>query len=315
MSFAKIITTGSYLPETVLTNIELEKKVDTSDEWITQRTGIRQRHIASETETTAYMGAKAASVALEQAGLKPQDIDLIIVATCSPDKIFPSTACLIQEALGVPMCAAFDIQAACSGFIYGLSTATQFIQNKQARRALVIGSEAMSRVVDWEERSTCVLFGDGAGAVVLEASDEPGVLSTHLQANGEFKDILYLNNAKMASDSYLRMEGNPVFKQAVKWLSEIAREAIDANSLTPSDIDWIIPHQANIRIIKSTAKKLGVSMDKVVVTVQNHANTSGASIPMALDLAIRDGRVQRGQHLLLEAFGGGLTWGSALVRY
>ena len=315
MNFSKITTTGSYLPEKILSNLDLEKLVDTSDAWITQRTGIQHRHVAQAHETTAFMGAQAARLALDEAGLTPKDIDLILVATCSPEQIFPSTACLIQEALSVPPCAAFDVQAACTGFIYALSTADQFIRTGQVRRALVIGVEAMSRVIDWKDRATCVLFGDGAGAVILEATDHPGVLSTCLKANGAFKDILYLNNAKMADDSFLRMEGYSVFRQAVKWLSEIASETIAANNLSPQDIDWIIPHQANIRIIKSTAKKIGLPMNKVVVTLHDHANTSGASIPMALDRAIRDGRIQKNQYLLLEAFGGGLTWGSALIKY
>jgi 3-oxoacyl-[acyl-carrier-protein] synthase III len=315
MTFARIIATGSYLPTKVVSNFDLEKTINTSDEWIAKRTGIRNRHIVSDQETTTLMGAKAAESALEKVNLTTEDIDLVLVATCTAEQIFPSTACQIAEKINLLPCIAFDVQAACSGFIYALSVASQYIQTGQVKTALVIGSESMSRVMDWEDRTTCVLFGDGAGCVLLEASQEPGIFSTHLKADGRHKDILYLNNAMMADDGYLRMDGRPVFRSAVKCLEEIALEAIEYNKFQIQDIDWIVPHQANIRIIKSTAKKLGISMDKVILTVQEHANTSGASIPMALDIAVNDGRIQPGQNLLLEAFGGGLTWGSALVRY
>lgn len=310
MKFAKIAATGSYLPAKILTNHDLAKMVETSDEWIVQRTGIHQRHIVTENDNVVTMAAKAARSALETAGLKPQDIDMIIVATCSADQVFPSAACLLQAELGVPNCPTFDVQAACSGFIYALSVAIQFIATQHSKRILLVGSEAMSKVVDWTDRASCILFGDGAGAVILEASDEPGVLSTHLNADGSFKDILCLPTAKS-----IQMQGNAVFRMAVKWLSEVAKQALDANKMQPADIDWVIPHQANIRIIQSTVKSLDIPLEKVIVTIDKHANTSAASIPLALDLAIRDGRIKRGQNLLLEAFGGGLTWGSALVKY
>lgn len=310
MTFARIAATGSYLPAKILTNDDLAKMVDTSDAWIQQRTGIKQRHIVGENDNVVSMAAHASRTALENAGLSPKDIDMIIVATCSAEQVFPSSACLLQNELGMPHCPAFDVQAACSGFLYALSIANQFIVGKQCRRVLVVGSEAMSKVVDWTDRSSCILFGDGAGVVILEASETPGILSTHLNSDGNFKDALYLPNA-----DYIHMQGNTVFKLAVKWLSEVAKEAIQANNLQAEDIDWVVPHQANIRIIQSTIKSLNIPTEKVVITVEQHANTSAASIPLALDLAVRDGRIQRGQNLLFEAFGGGLTWGSALVRY
>ena len=315
MKFAKILATGCYLPDNVVTNFDLAQILDTSDEWIVQRTGIKQRHIASEDDNVVSMGVASAKQALARANCQAQDIDMVVVATCTADKIFPSVACLIQQQLGIGPGPAFDVQAACSGFIYAVSVATQFISSNQARRVLVVGTEVMSRVVDWKDRGTCVLFGDGAGALILEQTNTPGILSTHLSSDGRYKDILFLNNARDADDPYLRMEGSSVFKWAVKWLGEVALEAIEANNLTADDIDWIVPHQANIRIIQATAKKLGLPMSKVVVTVDKHANTSAASIPTALDTCIRDGRVQRGQRILLEAFGGGLTWGSVLIRY
>ncbi len=310
MKHARIVATGSYLPSKILTNDDLAKMVDTSDEWITQRTGIKQRCIVDAGETVVSMGAAAARSALSAAGLQTHDIDMIIVATCTPAFVFPSTACLIQAELDLPNCAAFDVQAACSGFIYGLSVASQFIVTGQVRRVLLIGTEAMSTVVDWQDRNSCILFGDGAGAVILEASDTAGVISTHLNADGKYKDILFLNNSQ-----HIKMQGNSVFRLAVKWLCEIAEQALIANKMTGDDIDWVVPHQANIRIIQSTVKALGISLDKVIVTVDKHANTSAASIPLALDVAVRDGRIKRGQILLFEAFGGGLTWGSALVKY
>lgn len=315
MTFAKIITTGSYLPQTIVTNSDLAQKVDTSDEWIVKRTGIQSRHIISAAETVVTMGAQAAAIAMAKGGFKPKDIDLIIVATVSSEKIFPSTACLIQNELKIPPCMAFDVQAACSGFIYALSIATQYIENNQAKRALLIGSEAMSRVVDWDDRTTCVLFGDGAGAVILEAADIAGVLAVKLMADGSHKDLLHLNNAQTADDKYLRMEGNALFRLAVNYLEEITLDVIRKANFTPDQIDWFIPHQANLRILQATAKKLGISMDKLIVTIEKHANTSGASIPMALDSALNSGKIKRGDHLLFEAIGGGLTWGAALVRY
>lgn len=310
MKYAKIAATGSYLPKKILTNHDLASMVDTNDEWITQRTGIKQRHIVAEQESIVSMAANASLQALAAAGITAQDIDMIIVATCSADKIFPSVACLLQSELGVINCSAFDIQAACSGFIYGLSIAAQFITTQYAKRILLVGSEAMSRVVDWQDRSSCILFGDGAGAVILEASDTPGVLSTHLKSDGNYKDVLFLKNS-----GHIEMQGNMVFRLAVKSLSEIAKEALIANNLHASDIDWVVPHQANIRIIQSTVKLLDIPLEKVITTVDEHANTSAASIPLALDLAVRDGRIKRGQNILFEAFGGGLTWGSAIVRY
>jgi 3-oxoacyl-[acyl-carrier-protein] synthase-3 len=310
MKYARIAATGSYLPPKIVTNAELEMMVETSDAWIQQRTGIKQRHVVTDDDNVVTMAAKATRQALDAAGLKAQDINMVIVATCSAEHVFPSAACMLQQELGIPNCPAFDVQAACSGFMYGLSIATQFISTQQFQRILVVGSEAMSKVVDWTDRSSCILFGDGAGVVILEASDTPGVLSTHLNSDGNFKDALFLRNGE-----YIEMQGNTVFKMAVKWLSEVATEALHANNMQPTDIDWIVPHQANIRIIQSTVKSLGVPLEKVIVTVAEHANTSAASIPLALDIAIRDGRIVRGQNLLFEAFGGGLTWGSALVRY
>jgi len=310
MSYARIVATGSYLPPKILTNLDLTKSVDTSDEWITQRTGIKQRCIIGEQENVVTMAAKSARSALQTANLQPSDINMIIVATCTAEQVFPSVACLLQAELDIPNCAAFDIQAACSGFIYGLSIANQFLVGKQAQRVLLVGTEAMSKVVDWQDRSSCILFGDGAGAVILESAAEPGIISTHLCANGKYKDVLTLLNG-----DYIKMQGNTVFKLAVKWLSEIAQQALDTNKLQATDIDWVVPHQANIRIIQATVKHLGIPLEKVIVTVDKHANTSAASIPLALDVAIRDGRIKRGQNLLFEAFGGGLTWGSALVRY
>lgn len=310
MKFAKIAATGSYLPAKILTNHDLAKMVDTSDEWIVQRTGIRQRHIVSEQDNVVTMAAHASRNALAAANLTPQDIDMVIVATCSAEHVFPSAACLLQSELGIPNCPAFDIQAACSGFMYALSIAMQFIATQNCKRVLLVGSEAMSKVLDWQDRSSCILFGDGAGALILEASDEPGIYSTHLNADGAFKDILYLRG-----NERLQMQGNLVFRLAVKWLSDVAKDALSKNKMQASDVDWVIPHQANIRIIQSTVKSLDIPIEKVIVTVEKHANTSAASIPLALDLGIRDGRIKRGQNLLLEAFGGGLTWGSALVRY
>jgi len=322
VTYSRIAGTGGYLPEKVLTNHDLEKMVDTSDQWITERTGIKKRHIAAEGETTCDLAEKASRDALDAAGITSDDIDLIVVATTTPDRVFPSTACLLQQRLGGHVCAAFDVQAVCTGFVYALGVADKFIRSGSHKCALVVGAETLSRIVDWTDRSTCVLFGDGAGAVVLTASDEPGILSTHLHADGEFQNLLSTTGGiseGFANDidgvAHITMQGNEVFKMAVNTLGRIVDETLSANNMDKSDIDWLVPHQANIRIINATAKKLRMSMDHVVVTVQEHGNTSAASVPMALNEAVRDNRIQRGETLLLEAFGGGFTWGSALLRY
>ncbi|MCD7097530.1 beta-ketoacyl-ACP synthase III [Stenotrophomonas sp. MMGLT7] len=320
--YSRIAGTGSYLPEKVLTNDDLAKIVDTSDEWIRSRTGIGERHIAAEDQTTSDLGYRAAIKAIEAAGIAVEDIDLIVVGTTTPDFIFPSTACLIQARLGALGCPAFDVNAACSGFVFALSTADKFIRSGAARTVLVIGAETLTRIVDWTDRSTCVLFGDGAGAVVLKADDETGILSTHLHADGSKKELLWNPVGVSAGfgegaggGGHILMKGNDVFKYAVKALDGVVDEALAANGLDKQDLDWLIPHQANLRIIEATAKRLEMSMDQVVVTVDRHGNTSSASVPMALDAAVRSGRVERGQLLLLEAFGGGFTWGSVLLRY
>ena len=322
MIYSRIKGTGSFLPEKVLTNADLEKIVDTSDDWITDRTGIKKRHIVVDGETTCDLAEKAARNAMDAAGIKKEDIDLIIVATTTPDRIFPSTACLLQQRLDIHGCAAFDVQAVCTGFVYALGIADKFIKTGSTKNALVIGAETMSRTVDWTDRGTCVLFGDGAGAVVLSASDEPGILSTHLHADGKYESLLTMpagvseNPEKLQSgEAFMQMKGSEVFKMAVNTLGRIVDETLKANNMEKSDIDWLVPHQANIRIINATAKKLSMSMDNVVVTVHEHGNTSAASVPLALDIAVRDGRIQRGQTVLLEAFGGGFTWGSALLKY
>ena len=316
--FSRIAGTGGYLPEQIRTNFDIAKTVDTSDEWIVERTGIRSRRIAYSTESVASLAEVAARRALEASGCQPNEIELIILATSSPDQTFPSTACLLQDRLGAYGCGAFDVQAACSGFIFALSIADQYIRTGSIRKALVVGSEINSRVVDWNDRSTCILFGDGAGAVVLDASSDPGVLSTHIHSDGKFRDLLYLASTTASKeferDPYIHMQGNEVFKVAVNTLGRIVDETLAANCLRKSDIDWLVPHQANIRIITATAKKLSMSMDRVVVTIENQGNTSSASVPLALDEAIRDGRVLPGQLVLMEAFGAGFTWGSALVR-
>lgn len=318
MTYSKILGTGSYLPEKILTNHDIEKLVDTTNEWIVERTGIKQRHMADETENAITMADVAGRRALEAAGLKPSDIDLIIVSSTTPHMVFPSTACLLQERYGIAGCAAFDLNAsACAGFMYAFSIADQFIRTGTVKNALVIGSEVMSRVVDWNDRSTCVLFGDGAGAVVLGASKEPGILSTHLHADGTHKDVLYLplGNSKSPNLESVKMIGNSLFKLAVNILGDLFDETLAANNLDKSNIDWLVPHQANIRIIQAMAKKLNLPMDRVIVTLDKQGNTSSASIPLALDEAIRDGRIKRGHLLMMEGFGGGLAWGSALVRY
>jgi 3-oxoacyl-[acyl-carrier-protein] synthase-3 len=318
-AYSRIVGTGSYLPEKVLSNRDLEKLVDTSDEWIYTRTGIRQRHIAADNENSSDLALNASRRALDAAGLAPEDIDLLIVATTTSDMVFPSTACLLQAKLGMTQGAAFDMQAVCSGFVYALATADQFMKCGQYRHALVVGSEVYSRILDWQDRSTCVLFGDGAGAVVLAPSETPGILAARLHSDGRYANILSVpggvSRGAVAGRPLLQMEGNAVFKLAVKVLGEVADETLEAAGLQRSDIDWLIPHQANIRIIQATARKLGLSMERVVTTVDRHANTSAASVPLALDGAVREGRVRAGQHVLLEGVGGGFTWGAVLMRW
>ena len=322
MIYSRITGTGGYLPERILTNAELEQMVDTSDEWIRTRTGIIKRHIAAQGETTCDLAEHAARKAMAAAEVTPEEIDLIIVATTTPDMVFPSTACLLQQRLDIHGCGAFDIQAVCTGFIYALDIADKFIRTQAAKKTLIIGAETLSRIVDWKDRDTCVLFADGAGAVVLEASDEKGMISSIIHADGEYKDLLKvpagisLEYQKVLNGTaYIEMEGNEVFKVAVNTLGRIVDEILEANQLDKSDIDWLVPHQANTRIISATAKKLNMSMEKVVLTVDQHGNTSAASVPLALDVAVRDGRIKRGDMLLLEAFGGGFTWGASLVKF
>ncbi|MEW9899313.1 beta-ketoacyl-ACP synthase III [Chitinivorax sp. PXF-14] len=317
--YARLIGTGSYLPEKILTNDDLSKIVDTSDQWITDRTGIKERHVVAEGEMTSDQALVAGRRAIEAAGIDVGEIDLIIVATTTPDMIFPSTACILQNKLGIPGCPAFDVQAVCSGFIYALATANSFIRSGSAKCALVVGAETFSRILDWNDRGTCVLFGDGAGAVVMRASETPGVLATELHADGRYSDILAvpgsLSHGGIKGNPYLEMDGPAVFKFAVKALGDAAESILAANGIDKHEVDWMIPHQANLRIIESTAKRMGLSMDKVVVTLPRHGNTSAASIPLALDEAVRDGRIQPGQLLLLEGIGGGFAWGSALIRW
>lgn len=318
--YSRIAGTGKYLPERVLTNFDLEKMVETSDEWIRTRTGIERRHIAADEQATSDLAYEAARAALADAGLKPADIGLVIVGTTTPDLIFPNVACLVQEKLGIPAGPAFSVEAACSGFVYALTVADQFLRIGGVRRALVIGAETMSRIIDWTDRETCVLFGDGAGAVVLEQSEEPGIIYSKLSADGRYRELLYASSGVSArpadpDESVLKMKGNEVFRVAVKTLESIVDQVVEENSLEKGEIDWLIPHQANIRIIQATAKRLRMPMDRVVLTVHEHGNTSAASVPMALDTAIKDGRVKRGDLLLFEAFGGGFTWGANLVRY
>ncbi len=322
MIYSRILGTGGYLPEKVVTNLDLEKMVDTTDAWITERTGIKERHIAAEGQNTCDLAEQAARRAMEMAGIDKDEIDLIVVATTTPDQVFPSTACLLQDRLDNHGATAFDIQAVCTGFVYALGVADKFIKSGTHKTALVVGAETMSRITDWSDRGTCILFGDGAGAVIIQASEEPGILSTHLHADGQYKDLLKVD-AGVSTDfsklqdgtAFMQMRGNEVFKTAVNTLGRIVDETLEANNLQKSDIDWLVPHQANIRIINATAKKLGMSLDNVVVTVDRHGNTSGASVPLALDEAVRDGRIKRGDTLLLEAFGGGFTWGSALIKF
>ncbi len=322
MKHSRIAGTGGYLPQKILSNADLEKMVDTSDDWIFSRTGIRERHIAAPGETTCDLSEQAALRAIAAADIKREAIDLIIVATTTPDRVFPSTACLLQERLGIRGCPAFDVQAVCTGFIYALDIADKFIRTGTSRCALVVGAETLSRILDWTDRSTCVLFGDGAGAVVLQAASEPGIVSSHLHADGHYKELLTVPSGisqgydKVRSNqAFVQMRGNDVFRVAVNTLERIADETLEANGLSKGDIRWLVPHQANIRIISATAKKLGMPMEQVIVTVDRHGNTSAASIPLALDEAVRDNRIRRGDILLMEAFGGGFTWGSVLLKY
>lgn len=312
--YSKIAGTGSYLPKKILSNQDLETMVDTTDEWIFTRTGIRERHLAAEGEFTSDLAYEAAKNAINSAGITVDEIDLIIVATTTPDKIFPSVATMLQRKLGIAGCPAFDVQAVCSGFVYALATADNFIKAGAAKCALVLGAETFSRIVDYTDRSNCILWGDGAGAIILQASLEQGVISTHLHADGNYEHMLHVPRSEIGFDT-ITMEGNAVFKMAVNTLDQIVDETLAANGMQKSDIDWLVPHQANIRILQATAKKLDMSMDKVVVTVDKHGNTSAASIPLALDVAVRDGRIKQGDVILMEAFGGGFTWGSALIKY
>ncbi len=322
MTYSRITGTGGYLPEKVLTNRDLEKIVDTTDQWIQERTGIKKRHIAQDGETTCDLAEQAARRAMEAAGKGPEDIDLIVLATTTPDQVFPSTACLLQSRLDIHGCAAFDVQAVCTGFVYAMGVADNFIKAGSAKCALVVGAETFSRILNWEDRGTCVLFGDGAGAVILEKSDEPGVLSTHLHADGDYANMLHVPDGvskgydvTQRNGAFVEMKGNEVFKMAVNTLGRIVDETLAKNGLKKSDIDWLVPHQANIRIIQATARKLRMPMENVVVTVAEHGNTSAASVPLALDVAVREGRIRRGEIVLLEAFGGGFTWGSVLLKY
>jgi 3-oxoacyl-[acyl-carrier-protein] synthase III len=322
VTHSRIIGTGSFLPPKILTNQDLEKMVDTTSEWIVERTGIRERHIAADGETTGSLAEAASRRAIESAGVRIEDIDLIIVATTTPDRVFPSTACLLQDRLGIHGCAAFDIQAVCTGFVYALGIADKFVRTGAAKCALVVGAETISRIIDWTDRTTCVLFGDGAGAVILAASDEPGIISSHLHADGQYKDLLTVPagisqgyDKVTKGETHLNMEGGEVFKVAVNTLGRIVDETLEHNGLKKSDVTWLVPHQANVRIIAATAKKLGLSMDHVVLTVDHHGNTSAASIPLAFDVAVRDGRIKKGETVLMEAFGGGFTWGSVLLKY
>lgn len=319
---SRIAGTGSSLPDKVLTNHDLAKMVDTTDEWIRERTGIERRHIAADNETNLDFCERAARNAMQAAGVGPQDLDLVIVGTTTPDQVFPNMGCLLQQRIGIRACTAFSLEAACTGFIYALDIGDKFIRAGSAQRALIVGGETLSRMTDWSDRSTCVLFGDGAGAVVLEASDEPGIISTHLHADGQYADLLCFPSgvSKKPEDffarrDFIRMKGSEVFKIAVRKLGEIVVEALEANHMPADKLDWLVPHQANLRIIEATARKLNMPMERVILTVQEHGNTSTASVPLALDVAVRDGRIQRGHTILLEAFGGGFTWGSALICY
>jgi len=321
MTYSRIVGTGRYLPERIMTNFDLEKIVDTTDEWIRTRTGVERRHVVSEDQTTSDMCIEAAKIAMAAADVDVSEIDLVITGTTSPDLIFPNVSTLIQHRLGIPACTAFSLEAACTGFIYALTMADKYIRLGDAKCALVMGAECITKLMDWSDRNTCVLFGDGAGAVIVKPSEEPGLLSCHLGADGQYKDLLYYpvgaskNLAKAGTDeAAIQMAGREVFKVAVNTLGGIATETLEKAGVDQSELDWLIPHQANIRIIQATAKRLGLPMEKVILTVQDHGNTSAASVPMALDVGIRDGRVKKGQLILMEAFGGGFTWGSVLMR-
>jgi 3-oxoacyl-[acyl-carrier-protein] synthase-3 len=322
LTYSRVAGTGGYLPEKVLTNADLEKMVDTHDAWIRERTGIRERHIAAPHETTCDLAEAAARRAIDAAGVQTSEIDLIIVATTTPDQVFPGTACLLQQRLGIQGCPAFDVQAVCTGFVYAMGIADKFIRTDAAKCVLVVGAETLSRIIDWKDRGTCVLFGDGAGAVVLRAGDAPGIISSHLHADGRYEPLLTVRagisrgyDQVQSGNAFIHMLGREVFKVAVNTLGSLVDETLHNNGMQQADIDWLVPHQANYRIIEATAKKLGLPMERVVVTVGEHGNTSAASIPLALDVAVRDGRIQRGDVLLLEAFGAGFTWGSVLLRY
>jgi len=322
MIYTKIAGTGRYLPERILTNFDLEKMVDTTDEWIRTRTGVERRHAVAKDQTTSDMCVEAARCAMDAAGVTPGDIDFIAIGTTTPDLIFPNIATIVQHRLGIPACPAIGLEAACTGFIYALTTADKFIKAGEVKCALVIGAECITKLVDWSDRNTCVLFGDGAGAVIVKPSDEPGILTTQLCADGQYKDLLYYpvgascHLEKAGTDeAAIMMAGKEVFKVAVGKLGDIALQALAAAGVDKQELDWLVPHQANIRIIQATAKRLDLPMDKVIVTVQDHGNTSAASVPLAFDVAVRDGRIKRGQLVLLEAFGGGFTWGSVLIRF
>jgi len=321
MTYSRIAGTGRYLPEKIMTNADLEKIVDTTDEWIRTRTGVERRHVCAEGQTTSEMCIEAARVAMDDAGVKPEDIDMVITGTTTPDLVFPNVSTIIQHKLGIPACTAFSLEAACSGFIYALTTADKFIKAGEAKCALVMGAESITKLVDWNDRNTCVLFGDGAGAVILKPSEEQGIISCHLGADGQYKDLLYYpvgvsNDLAAAGTDAARimMSGNDVFKVAVKTLGKIVTETLEDAGVSKEELDWLVPHQANIRIIQAMAKRLDMPMEKVIVTVQDHGNTSAASVPMALDVGIRDGRLKPGDLILMEAFGGGFTWGSVLMR-
>jgi 3-oxoacyl-[acyl-carrier-protein] synthase-3 len=322
MTYSRIAGTGSYLPKKVVTNHDLEGMMDTSDEWIQERTGIKRRHIAADDEATSDLALAAAGQALDMAGITAEDVDLIIIATTTPDKVFPGTACIVQRRMGIAGCGAFDIQAACSGFVYGLDLGDRYIRTGAGKNVLVIGAETLTRLTNWEDRTTAVLFGDGAGAVVLQESDKPGIISTHIHADGQYEDLLQVPQGvsvgydiTRAGEAFIQMNGNAVFRRAVATLDSIARETLDKNNIDKHDLDWFVPHQANMRIISAAARKLDMPMERVIVTVDEHANTSAASIPLALDVAVRDGRIKRDELLLFEAFGAGFTWGSALLRF
>lgn len=320
--YSRIAGTGAYLPERVMPNSELESMVETSDEWITSRTGIKQRHIAADNEFTLDLAENASRQAIDNAGISSNDIDLIVVATTTPDRVFPSTACLLQSKLDIHGCPAFDVQAVCCGFVYALGVADKFVRTGTSRCALVVGAETFSRIIDWTDRNTCVLFGDGAGAVVLQSSDEPGIYSTHLHADGDYAELLHVpsgvsNNLAAVQEgrAYVEMAGSEVFKMAVNTMGRIADETLEANAMEKSDVDWLVPHQANLRIIAATARKLKMPMEKVILTVAEQGNTSAASIPLALHAGVSDGRIKRGENLIIEGFGGGFTWGSALIKF